>query len=106
LVAHLTSRNPLIAYFTIAFGLTWLLQIPALLLAYANDQPIGNEDNLRYLFDLVRGRLTTGELTSYLLFLLGAGPVIAAVVVLGATQGREGIRDLLRRMANWRIPAR
>jgi membrane protease YdiL (CAAX protease family) len=36
----------------------------------------------------------------------GVGPFLAAVLVLGLTQGRSGIGRLLRSMVQWRIPAR
>jgi membrane protease YdiL (CAAX protease family) len=36
----------------------------------------------------------------------GVGPFLAAVIVLGATQGRAGIGRLLRSMVQWRAPAR
>lgn len=35
--------------------------------------------------------------------LLGCGPFLAAVLVLSLTEGRAGVRDLLRRMVRWRI---
>lgn len=35
--------------------------------------------------------------------LAGFGPFLAAVVVLGLTQGRAGVRDLLARMVRWRV---
>jgi membrane protease YdiL (CAAX protease family) len=34
------------------------------------------------------------------------GPAIAAVVVIAWTMGRPGVRDLLARMARWRVPLR
>jgi membrane protease YdiL (CAAX protease family) len=34
------------------------------------------------------------------------GPAIAAVVVTACTMGRPGVRDLLARMARWRVPGR
>jgi hypothetical protein len=34
---------------------------------------------------------------------LGSGPFVAAVVVLALTEGRRGVRTLLRRMVQWRI---
>jgi membrane protease YdiL (CAAX protease family) len=34
------------------------------------------------------------------------GPAIAAVVVTGWTMGRPGVRDLLARLARWRVPIR
>jgi uncharacterized protein len=36
----------------------------------------------------------------------GFGPFLAAVTVLGLTQGRSGIGRLLRSMVQWRVPAR
>ncbi len=36
----------------------------------------------------------------------GFGPFLAAITVLGLTQGRDGIRQLLRRMVQWRVPPR
>jgi CAAX protease family protein len=34
------------------------------------------------------------------------GPAIAAVVVTAWTMGRPGVRDLLARLARWRVPLR
>lgn len=65
---NVIARNPLRAYFAIAFGVTWVTQIPALIIAWANNQVIGIEHNLQHLIDLVRRRLTADELTAYLLF--------------------------------------
>ncbi len=36
----------------------------------------------------------------------GFGPFLAAVTVLGLTEGRAGIKRLLRRMVEWRVPVR
>jgi membrane protease YdiL (CAAX protease family) len=36
----------------------------------------------------------------------GFGPFLAAVAVLGVTQGRAGVRALLRSMVRWRVPGR
>jgi membrane protease YdiL (CAAX protease family) len=35
--------------------------------------------------------------------LLGCGPFLAALVVLGVTQGRPGVMSLFRRMLQWRV---
>lgn len=32
------------------------------------------------------------------------GPALAAIVVTGGVDGREGLRNLLHRMVNWRVP--
>lgn len=35
--------------------------------------------------------------------LLGCGPFLAALVVLGVTEGRPGVMSLIRRMLHWRV---
>ena len=68
----LIRRHPLVAFFVLAYALSWW---PSIL--YALDllpQPI-----------------------------VGFGPFLAALVVLGITQGKTGIVGLLRRMMRWRV---
>ena len=51
--------RPLVAFFVIAFSITWSTQILGLVLARGNDLSLVNEDNLLNLFDLFalrRGR--------------------------------------------------
>lgn len=36
----------------------------------------------------------------------GFGPFLAAIAVLGLTEGHAGIGSLLRSMVRWRVPAR
>ena len=38
--------------------------------------------------------------------IVGFGPFLAAITVLGLTRGRTGVRQLLRRMLQWRVPPR
>ena len=74
----------LVVFFVLTYGLSWSWAIP---LAAAH---------------LVVRR---GEIwpTHYPLLL---APAIAAVVVTAWTMGRPGLRDLLARMARWRVPVR
>ena len=74
----------LVVFFVLTYGLSWSWAIP---LAVAH---------------LVVRR---GEIwpTHYPLLL---APAIAAVVVTAWTMGRPGLRDLLARMARWRVPVR
>ena len=105
-MVSLIRRNPLVAFFVIAFGVTWILQIPAVLIAENNDQSLTNDENLRHLLDLFRGRLSVKEASAFFLFILGAGPLAGAIVVLSVTARREGLRDLWRRMTKWDVGAR
>ena len=89
------SRHPLVAFFTLAFGLSWLAWIPYVL----SGNGLGV---LPFSFPAVLG-------TSQLLGVLpGAylGPVTAAFVVTALVEGRPGLRSwrgrLLRFGVGWR----
>ena len=78
------SAAALAGFFALAYALSWSWAIP---LAAAH----------------LVVRRGAGWPTHYpLLF----GPAIAAVVVTAWTMGRPGVRDLLSRMARWRVPLR
>jgi membrane protease YdiL (CAAX protease family) len=74
----------LIVFFALAYALSWSWAIP---LAAAH-------------LVVRRGE---GWPTHYPALL---GPAIAAVVITAWTMGRPGVRDLLARMARWRVPLR
>ena len=74
----------LVAFFALAYALSWSWAIP---LAVAHQI-------------VRRGE---GWPTHYPLLL---GPAIAAVVITAWTMGRPGVRDLLARVARWRVPLR
>ena len=100
-------RSPLVAFFIIAFSITWFFQILGLVLAQRNDLVLSNEDNLLHLFDLLSFRLSSGEALAYVVFALGAGPLVAAlIVVTWATSGRRGLEELWERTKKWRVEGR
>jgi hypothetical protein len=70
-------RHPLVAFFVLAFALTWLVEIPL----------------------LAAPRLAPLQLV------LGWMPGLAAVLVAGAVGGRAAVRGLLRRVLIWRVGA-
>jgi membrane protease YdiL (CAAX protease family) len=45
-------------------------------------------------------------LLPFMLLALFAGPAVAGILLTGLVYGREGFRDLLRRMRRWRVGAR
>ncbi|MGF1471325.1 MAG: type II CAAX prenyl endopeptidase Rce1 family protein [Rubrobacteraceae bacterium] len=67
---------------------------------------LSNEDNLLHFFSLISLRLAPGEASAYLVFTLGAGPLLAALLVTWATGGRRGIVELWGRIKKWRIEPR
>ncbi|MEU4561024.1 type II CAAX endopeptidase family protein [Actinoplanes sp. NPDC023936] len=90
----MTSR-PLISYFTLAFGLTWLAWLPYVL----SGNGLGV---LPWRFPEVLGSgQTLGVLPGAYL-----GPITAAFVITARTEGRAGLRRWSRRLIRWRVGAR
>ena len=98
--------RPLVAFFVIAISITWLTQVLGLVLAQRNDLSLVNEDNLLHLFDLFALRLAPGEAAAFLVYTLGFGPLVAAVLVTWAVSGRAGIGELWGRVTKWRVEPR
>jgi membrane protease YdiL (CAAX protease family) len=84
--------HPLMAYFSIAFAGTWLLDLPMLL----------GQDGLG-LFPY-----SVPMVLYAILFILGAytGPTLAAYLVTNAVDGKDGMRELFRRYGQWRVGMR
>jgi uncharacterized protein len=72
---HLLRRHPLLFYFLLAFGFTWVWELPIFVLSH--QQMLG---------------------PWYVL-----GPALAGLVMAGITEGRAGMIRLLRRCAIWRV---
>jgi uncharacterized protein len=91
----LLARHPLLFFFIIAYAGTWLFSLPAAL----SEGGVGLLP-LSSLVDPVYLYVLSTTLGVYL------GPVLSAFVMTGATEGREGIRRLLRRIVLWRVGLR
>ena len=93
-------------FFVLAYAITWSAQIPAYIYAHNHGYTLTNEQNLLHLVNLFRGALDPG-LTPYLLIaILAFGPTVAGILVTGLFHGREGLRDLLRRVTLVRVGGR
>lgn len=81
------KRHPLTAYFALAYALTWVLIIPIML------------------SQMGLGLLNLPEPLLFILLLLStySGPLPAALILTTLIDGREGRRQLLRRMFQWRV---
>ena len=78
-------RNPIAAYFLLTFGLSW---VGALLVVIPS---------------LVRGS-EIPKLSGLLIFpAMLLGPVVGGLGMSYAVDGREGLKDVLRRMGRWRL---
>jgi CAAX protease family protein len=78
----LVARHPLIAYFTLAYLLSWLVEIPLVATA--------------------RG-WTTHRVPFALHYLAAYGPLVAALITTAAVDGADGLRRLRRRVLQWRV---
>jgi membrane protease YdiL (CAAX protease family) len=76
-------RHPLAGFFLLAYLFTWAIEIPVLLAA--------------------RGVIGF-HLPLALEALAAFGPFAAAIIVLGLTRGKVGIRKLLASLIHWRVP--
>lgn len=86
----LVQRYPLISFFILATGLTWPFLIADALGSWG----------------IIPFRLPASGPGILLSLLMAYCPTIAAVMVLGATEGRAGIRRLFSRFLIWRVSLR
>jgi deazaflavin-dependent oxidoreductase (nitroreductase family) len=80
-VALFVRRHPLACFLTLAYALSWAYWLP---LAFT-------------------GRVVVAGSGSPTQFPGLLGPAVAAFIVTALTQGRAGLRDLVRRMGRWRV---
>lgn len=83
------ARHPLIFFFVMAFGFAWLLELPVVL----SETGTG----------VLPYTLPPLAITFLIAGATFAGPTVAAFIMTGATEGRAGIRRLLRRYVQWRV---
>lgn len=76
------QRHPLVGFFVLAYGLTWLVTLPYLL----------------DLWHVVPNTFTAGFMLKQWI-----GPALAAIVMAGVTGGRDGVRRLRAWGRQWRI---
>jgi len=85
-------QHPLVAFFSIAFAGTWLLELPMVL----------GQDGLGLL------PYSVPMILYIILYFLGvfSGPTLAAYLVTNAVDGKDGMRKLFRRYGQWRVGVR
>jgi len=80
-----SNRLPLAAFFLLAFGCSWLVEVPLALAA--------------------RGVIGV-KIPEYVHYAAGYGPLLAALAVTWFTEGKAGLLDLIRRITRWKVPLR
>jgi CAAX protease family protein len=86
-LSSLPARHPLMFYFLIAFGFSWLMFLPGLLMYYG-------VISLRP--DVVRLIAIAGLL----------GPILSGFIMTALTEDGPGMARLLRRIMRWRVGLR
>jgi len=81
-------RHPLVSFFALAYALTWIAWSPWFL----SEDGVGL---LPYNAEGISDYLNTVALI--------VGPTLSAFIMAGVTEGREGVRRLLRRIVLWRV---
>ncbi len=88
----LLTQQPLLSYFLLAYAGTWVVTVPFALSANG----VG----------LLPFGIPNGSVFFVSAVWVFLGPTLAAFVVTGVTQGRTGVRRLLRRYVLWRVGLR
>jgi uncharacterized protein len=83
------NRHPLLAYYTIAFAISW----GGFLMVVGPGGFPGNQEQLETLLPLVAWAML-------------AGPSVAGILMTALVHGRAGFRELLSRLLRWRVGAR
>jgi membrane protease YdiL (CAAX protease family) len=89
-IKALLARHPLVSFFVLAYAGTWLFELPYVL----------SEDGSGLL------PYSSPLLTWTLPVSIFMGPFLAAFIMTGATEGREGVGRLLGRFVLWRVGLR
>ncbi len=96
------ERTALILFFVLAYAITWTCQIVGMQTATSQGIVLRNEDNFLHFLALSSGDVRL----PYLIFTAGAGPFLAAIIVLAIFEGREGLRNLFSQIVKWQLNAR
>ena len=91
-IRALLARHPLVSFFVLAFAFSWIVWSPWVL----------SEDGLG-LLPYKLGDAASGLLNAAAILL---GPTVSAFIMTATTEGRAGIRRLLRRIVLWRVGLR
>ena len=81
---EVTSQNfrRLVAYFILAYVISWTIEIPMALTKQGIIQPIFPE---------------------WFHYFLSYGPMLSALIITWATQGQQGLKELWSRITRWRV---
>ncbi len=90
---RLIARHPIAAFLLMVYAITWIIFLPAVL---------QGRGLLALPVELSEGLAFNAVVSFATIF----GVALPAFLVTAATSGKEGVRDLLRRVFRWRVGAR
>lgn len=93
-------------FLILAYGITWVVQIPAYLYLVPRGVTPTDETNFLLLGEVATGRLEPGIAWTIVLLCFSFDPSVAGVAVPALMSGWQGIRDLGQRLVRIRIPAK
>lgn len=94
---------PLTSFFVLAFIITWVLQLAGIFLASQQSMVLSNETNFLYFIDFLKMKLPPEQALAYLLFTLGMGPLISAILVTSIISGKDGLKQLGQQCTKWNV---
>lgn len=100
------SRWQLPVFFTLAFAISWSVQIPVLLFASGRNESLTNEASTLRFIDLFQGDVAPDVILPFLLISFTFGPSIAGIITIALFHGAGGLRDLWRRTIKVGVPGR
>src|SRR5215208_2851052 len=89
-IRALLARHQLVSFFVLAFAGTWLTELPYVLSKHG-------AGILHFSSPLLSMMLWTSPVSVFM------GPFLAAFLMTGATEGREGVGRFLLRFVQWRV---
>ena len=103
--ARTNEQKSMAVYIILAFGITWLCWIPALVIAGQQGYLLPTMANFA---QLSATGFTNGQhvFLSILFSLAVYGPLTGALVATAMRSGKAGLADLLARMIHWRVGAK
>ncbi|MBY9004763.1 MAG: CPBP family intramembrane metalloprotease [Candidatus Lokiarchaeota archaeon] len=95
-------KNPIILYFILALGITWLFWIPTILISVANGYYLPSILTFNQL--ITEGFVDDLHAVIFTLNQIGVyGPMIAGTLMIFFTQKKDGVKDLLKRMVKIKV---
>ncbi|MHA1192457.1 MAG: CPBP family glutamic-type intramembrane protease [Promethearchaeota archaeon] len=100
---RISIKNPLILYFILALGITWLFWIPTILISLANGYFLPSILTFNQL--ITEGFMDDFHPIIFTLNQIGVyGPLIAALLMISLNERKEEVKNLLQRMRKVNVP--